>query len=314
MASAQAVLDALAALTAATQALLAKANADTPGEKSLIQKPTPYNGKSSPDARRFLAAFHLYAGEAGSKLNDRRTPTPDNPSPWAANHQKWIKTALSFLQDDAAVWATPYIEKLVNGEPAFNTWQEFCTAFRLRFETQDESADAKEALRKLYQGKLSVPEYVARFREVMSRTGYSDGDLRDRFYEHLSTEVKDLLPTTERSTKTLDELITVATDFDTRLRQRKAEKAREQGRTTGTTFTTRSTPVSAAPFATPAKDPNAMDIDASKGNGKTRNDFLKAMQGRCFGCGSRGTLRRTEDTSVTYAITVEEEATRPTCA
>ena len=70
MASAQAVLDALAALTAATQALVAKANADTSGEKTLIQKPTPYNGKSSPDARRFLAAFHLYAGEAGSKLND----------------------------------------------------------------------------------------------------------------------------------------------------------------------------------------------------------------------------------------------------
>ena len=140
--------------------------------------------------------------------------------------------------------------------------------------------------RKLYQSKLSVPEYVARFHEVMACTGYSDGNLRDRFYEHLSTEIKDLLPTTERTTKTLDELIAVATNFDTCLHQRKAEKAREQGRSTGTTFTPR-TMTSASPFSAPAKDPNAMDIDASRGNGKTRQDFLKEMNGRCFGCGSK---------------------------
>ena len=51
----------------------------------------------------------------------------------------------------------------------------------------------------------------------MSCTGYSDGDLHDCFYKHLSVEVKDLLPMSERSTKMLDELIAVATDFDTHL-------------------------------------------------------------------------------------------------
>ena len=69
----------------------------------------------------------------------------------------------------------------------------------------------------------------------MVHTGYSDGDLRNRFYEHLLVEIKDLLPTMERTTKTLDELIVVATDFDTRMRQCKAEKAWEQGHSTGTT-------------------------------------------------------------------------------
>ena len=110
-----------------------------------------------------------------------------------ADDQKWIRIALSFLQDEAAVWATPYIEKMVKDKIAFPAWNDFCAAFKLRFETQDESADAKEALRKLYQSKLSVPEYVARFREVMACTGYSDSDLCDRFYEHLSAEIKDLL-------------------------------------------------------------------------------------------------------------------------
>jgi hypothetical protein len=34
-------------------------------------------------------------------------------------------------------------------------------------------------------------------------------------------------------------------------------------------------------------DPYAMDIDATRtGNGKTRDEFLKRMRGRCFGCGS----------------------------
>ena len=118
MATQQTLLEAIQALTMAMQVLLAQT---TNSNKTLIQKPTPYNGKSSPDACRFLAALHLYARESGTKLNYRRAPTDNNPSLWAANHQKWVKTELSFLQDDAAVWATLFIEKMVNGEVAFAT-------------------------------------------------------------------------------------------------------------------------------------------------------------------------------------------------
>ena len=46
--------------------------------------------------------------------------------------------ALSFLQDEAAVWATPYIKKMVNDEIAFPTWNDFDVAFKLQFKTQDE--------------------------------------------------------------------------------------------------------------------------------------------------------------------------------
>ena len=269
-------------------------------DKSLIQKPSPYTGKSSPDVHCFIVAFTLYAQDMGTKLNTSVTVGEERK--WKLDDQKWIWTALSFLQDEAAVWATPYIEKMVKDEIAFPTWNDFCVAFKLRFETQDESANAKEALCKLYQSKLSVPEYVAWFHEVMACTGYSDGDLRDRFYEHLSAEIKDLLPMTEHSTRTLNELIAVATDFDTRMCQRKAEKAWEQGHSTGTTFTPCTTTTgttfmprtttSASAFSAPAKDPNTMDIDASRGNGKTRQDFLKEMNGRCFGCGSKSHTKK----------------------
>ena len=140
-------------------------------------------------------AFTLYAQDTGMKLN--KCVTIGTELRWKPDNQKWIWTALSFLQDEAALWATPYIRKMVKDEIAFPTWNDFGAAFKLRFETQDESANAKEALRKLYQSKLLVPEYVARFHEVMACTGYSNSDLRDRFYEHLSAEIKDLLPTME---------------------------------------------------------------------------------------------------------------------
>ena len=35
-----------------------------------------------------------------------------------------------------------------------------------------------------------------------------------------------------------------------------------------------------------------MDIDASRGNGKTRQDFLKEMNSRCFGCGSKSHMKK----------------------
>ena len=133
---------------------------------------------------------------------------------------------MSFLQDDAAIWATPYLESLTNLQPVFNdNWEEFTTAFRLRFETTDEKVDAKETLRKLWQGKNTVAEYLAKFKELSGRTGYSTADLRDRFYEHLASEIKDELVHTARPIGTLEELAQVSIDIDVRIRQRRSEKA-----------------------------------------------------------------------------------------
>lgn len=288
------IMQAVASLTTAVADLTQQVNwltshvngPSSSDSKSTIQKPSPYDGKTSVDACRFIAVFAMYGHSLGNKLNN---------AAGVRNDSLWIGTALSFLRDEAAVWATPYVEDLVAHWSPFTSWDEFVLKFKARFETQDEATDAKQALRQLWQGKMSVPEYTAWFREAMSRTGYSTSDLRDRYYEHLSIEIKDALPMTERSTKTLDKLITVVTDLDTRLRQRKAEKARETGKATGVTFTAWPTPsTSASPFAAPPKDPNAMDLDATKarGNGKSRKDFMKVMVGRCFGCGSKDHVKR----------------------
>ncbi|EEB88902.1 hypothetical protein MPER_13073 [Moniliophthora perniciosa FA553] len=125
----------------------------------------------------------------------------------------------------------------------------------------------------------------AKFKELMSRTGYSEADLRDRFYDHMSGRIKDELVHTARPIGTLEELIEVAIDLDVRIRQRDAEKAR---RPAATTMPAAPPPVprpsapSIAPFAPPARDPNAMEVDATK----SRLDWIRAMTGKCYGCGS----------------------------
>src|SRR6267154_2349223 len=138
---------------------------------------------------------------------------------------EWICAALSYLQEDALIWASLAMEEFVNGGVPFgNQWETFREHFKACFETVDEAVNAKEKLRILWQDSLMVPEYAALFKELMACTGYSSSDLRDRFYEHLSTRIKDELVHTARPIATLDELVTVASDIDIRICQRHAER------------------------------------------------------------------------------------------
>lgn len=88
---------------------------------------------------------------------------------------------------------------------------------------------------------------------------------------------------------TFDTIVTVATDINKRHRERMAEKAREAGRSVPTTSSKPSGSHQASPFQQHSADPDAMDISAGtsgSGNGKTREDWRKALCGKCYGCGS----------------------------
>jgi Retrotransposon gag protein len=245
-----------------------------------IQKPSPFKGESGDDACRFLVAFTMWAMAQGTALNvvDRQGDPVDRQD------AEWIRAALLYLQDDAAIWAAPAMEEFAEGRAPFSSrWHTFREHFKARFETIDEAVDAKEKLRVLWQDTSTVPEYAALFKQLMARTGYSVADLRDRFYEHLSTRIKDELVHTARPIATLDELITVASDIDIRVRQRRSERDRERkrfGAAAGLTVVP--TPSTATPFAPPPRDTNAMNVDAMR----IRDDFLRKMKGKCFGCGS----------------------------
>jgi hypothetical protein len=244
-------------------------------------RPASFKGGSSDDARRFLAGFTMWAMTQGTGLN----VVDQQGNAVGRRNCEWIRAALSFLEGEAAVWASPAMESFARGVIPFqDDWDRFHADFKARFETVDEAADAKEKLRTLYQGFSSVPEYAAKFKELMARTLYSQADLRDRFYDHLSPRIKDELVHTDREHDTFDRLVNVATDIDTRIRLRRAEREKERPRAgTSTGATTARFPAPTPTFTTvPSSDPNIMDVDATR----TREEYLKRMRGRCFGCGS----------------------------
>ncbi|KAF5385448.1 hypothetical protein D9757_005320 [Collybiopsis confluens] len=135
-----------------------------------VSKPHNYNGIGSEDARRFLAAFEVWA----QGIPNLRALTGNKP----------VKSAISFLEGDAAIWATPIAENISahtsnNNVPlTYPDWADFRAAFTARFETADPVTDAKNMLKALYQGKNSVAAYAATFKQYSERTGYSDTDLR----------------------------------------------------------------------------------------------------------------------------------------
>jgi hypothetical protein len=256
---------------------------------SVYKPPQPFKGHQGPDARRFLAAYAVWAMHQ-PQLRSRTSASKEE-----ANPRKWITACLGYLQEDAAIWATPALEQLRKGQdPYGGNWQKFEEVFKLRFETTDELHDACEYIKALFQGTSTLAEYKAKFEEYKDRTGFSDPDLQERFYEHLASYMKDLLSNTERAKETYNELVTTCMVLDQCWQDRKIERARERGRAPPPG----SAPARAATlpprFTTPARDPNAMDVDAAKtgGNGKTLDNYHKFMSGRCYGCAGTGHLKK----------------------
>ena len=112
-----------------------------------------------------------------------------------------------------------------------------------------------------------VPEYAAQFKELMGHTKYFLAGLHDQFYKHLSPCIKDELVRSAHLTNSLNDLITVASDINVRLRQCCAEREREKrgsGVMTGITpIPPTSTPIFWALFVTLNTKPAAIDIDAT---------------------------------------------------
>ncbi|KAF5353657.1 hypothetical protein D9757_013168 [Collybiopsis confluens] len=128
--------------------------------KSSMNKPDLFKGQSSTEARRFLAQFLAWASEQPDLKN---------------NHGKTIKSALGFLTDKAADWATPYLNEYNNGRVPFaGLWPNFVAAFKLRFESVDPEMEARAAMETIHQGKgQSAAEYSQHFKDDAFKAAYS---------------------------------------------------------------------------------------------------------------------------------------------
>ena len=244
--------------------------------KTTIARPEPYKTRSE-DARRFINYFTLWARSQGQPLNTAPNGT--------MNPEQWISSFLSLLQGEAAVWAVPYLQKIeahtsdtanprTHLFPAGGNWDTFLTEFKQRFQAVDDAAVARQALARLTQGTSSVGHYASRFQEIAACTGLSDTDLMYRFKNGLNqiTRYTYGFASLHEPPENLADLIKLAIKADFTLRQETGSNGR-------------------MPFAAPAADPMAMDIDATRTqsrpgpNGKTREEYLSHMRGKCFGCG-----------------------------
>ena len=81
-----------------------------------VQKPSPFKGEQGSDTCQFLAAFTMWAMAQGTALN-----IVDQQGSYVEGcNMEWICTALSYLQDDTAIWASPAMEEFAAGCMPFN--------------------------------------------------------------------------------------------------------------------------------------------------------------------------------------------------
>jgi hypothetical protein len=157
---------------------VATASATCSVVSSVYKPPQPFKGQRGPDVWWFLAAFWVWAAQ----------------QPQLQDYKQWIAAVFGYLHDDAAIWATPYLEQQKRGETPFDgSWTKFEEKFKARFETVDKQYDAIEYIKSLKQGSMSVVEYVAKFAEYKDCTGFSLEDLRKRLREGLASYIKDAM-------------------------------------------------------------------------------------------------------------------------
>jgi len=88
----------------------------------VIQKPLPFKGEQYTDARWFLAAYTMWAMTQGTALN----VADKQGNPVDRKETEWIHAALSYLQDDASIWAAPSMEEFADREVPFGgQWDMF---------------------------------------------------------------------------------------------------------------------------------------------------------------------------------------------
>jgi len=87
-----------------------------------VQKPSPFKGECSDNTHCFFVAFTMWVMAQGTALN----VVDQQGDPVDQCDAEWIRAALSYLQDDAAVWAVPVMEEFTEGTAPFSSqWHIF---------------------------------------------------------------------------------------------------------------------------------------------------------------------------------------------
>lgn len=135
-----------------------------------------------------------------------------------------IAFMISFLTGKAAQWATAVVE---NNSPACRSYVEFTEVMKKIFDHPLKGKEAATRLLSLKQGSSSVAQYAIDFRILAAESGWDDTALQGVFIKGLNERVKDELAARDE-TNSFEELISLTTRLDNRLRERQREKTGRQ--------------------------------------------------------------------------------------
>lgn len=130
-----------------------------------------------------------------------------------------IAFIISLLTGKAAQWATAVVE---NNSPVCRSYSEFTKEMRKIFDHPLKGKEASKRLLSLNQGSSSVSQYAIDFCILAAESGWDDTALQGVFMRGLTDGVKDELAARDE-TNSLEELISLATRLDNRLRERQRE-------------------------------------------------------------------------------------------
>ncbi|KAK1218173.1 hypothetical protein PQX77_019158 [Marasmius sp. AFHP31] len=196
------------------------------------------------------------------------------------DHRRTIQSTLLFCEGGkAGCWVANYLKQIntsMTNEnvaiPFEGRWETFEKQFKVRFGSANEKADAIRELEQMKQGSKAVTLYCQDFRHMGAKTGLSDADLMIRFQSGLNPEVMKLLVTMDLAQgdpSDLDDLEDCSCRAE---RVLEAEGFSTQKHTETTTTTISAT--------------SATQTNPVGGNGKTHEDFMRAMCNHCYGCGT----------------------------
>ena len=243
-----------------------------------LVSPRPFNGNFD-QSKGFLAQCELLFTH--------------QPSKYSTDGAK-IAFIMSLLVDDALSWAIAAVE---NNSDFSTDYSQFKGEFRAVFDHPADGQDASSRLLTIRQGSRSVAQYTLQFRILAAESRWNDHALLSVYRKGLNDSIKDLI--VRDTPTTLSELISLSLKMDTRLQERRADKAqrmpsRPASHAVSHASPSTATPPNPTPVMLPPQTPFAgepMEIGHSRISQEEREH--RASNQLCFYCGQPGHYLRT---------------------
>ena len=181
---------------------------------------------------------------------------------WPEGHDTGkIVYTTSLLRGSAGTWMTPYIEDLKL--PTWTTWPQFAEELRNQFGVIDRKGEARNTLKNIKQGKLTMTEYWNEFRLVSSEAELDDATEGEWLLAGITTTLQNAWGEDSNIYEDCDSLARGAMEKETKLTMIKNLQA-GRGTEHKTTPTPRNQNGTCRPALTTQQGGDTMEQDATR--------------------------------------------------